>query len=289
VKKYPVALGVLLIAWLGLFAQESQKKWDVSLMGGSGFASAAGGSQFSRTWTFYYLSPINETTAITPAGKNDFALTADISYYFNSNFGVQVGAGLFTRRNTIASVWTLDWHWTDTEETFSDGGSFPGTRSRLATIPVFANIIGRYRLGIFELFGSAGPAIYFNSIKADAFSIYADSYYNMHSWGWEQAFDAFQVPLQIDTSWVGFGFNAGAGLNIHISRAASFTIEARYFGCQAKDLSWDWTTGTHNGSYGVWNDYSFLAVAAEGAMGQTTAMRVNPSIFAIMGGFRYGF
>lgn len=179
-KKYPVALGVLLIFWLGLFAQESPKKWDLCLMGGLGFASVVGGSQFSRTWTFDYLAPINETTAITPAGKNGFALTANFSYYFSSNFGVQVGAGLLTRRNTIASDWTLDWHWTDTDETFNDGGSFPGTRSRLDTVPVFANIIGRYRMGVFELFGSAGPTIYFNSFKADAFSIYADSYYNTY-------------------------------------------------------------------------------------------------------------
>jgi opacity protein-like surface antigen len=288
-KKYPVTLGVLLIGGLGLFAQEAPKKWDVCLMVGPGFASATGGSQFSRTWAFYYLSPINETTAITPAGKSAFALTAAISYYFSPNFGVQVGTGFLTRGNTVASDWNLNWHWTDTDEAFSDDGSFPDTRSRLTTVPLFANIIGRYRLGMFKVFGSAGPAVYFNSFKADAFSIYADSFYSNQPWGWEQAFDAFQVSLRTDTSWVSLGFNAGAGLDIRISRRATFAIEARYFSSPAKDLDWGWTTGTYDGIYGIWSGYSLSVAAAQAALGMTTAQRVNPSLFSIMGGFRFDF
>ena len=288
-KKCLLALGVLLIAGMGLCAQDSQTKWDVSLMGGLGFGPADGGSSFARTWSFHYLDPIDETTAITPAGKSGLALTADIAYYFSANIGVQVGAGLFTRRNTIGSDWTLDWNWTDTAEEFSDSGSNPSTRSRSTTIPVFVNLVGRCRMGVFEVFGAAGPTVYFNSFKADALSIYADSNYNTFWWGWEQAFDAFQIPLRLDKSWVGFGFNAGAGLNIHVSRAAAFTVEAHYFGCPAKDLSWDWTPGTYNGQYGVWNNYSLSTAAAQEAMGQTTALRIKPSVLAIMAGFRYGF
>jgi hypothetical protein len=151
------------------------------------------------------------------------------------------------------------------------------------------NFIGRYRMGIWEVFGAAGPAIYFNSFKADAFASYADSYYSTFYWGWEQAFDAFQIPLRVDKTWVGFGFNIGAGLNIRFCRAAAFTVEARYFACPAKDLGWEWKTGTYAGLNQVWTDYSFSSDAALGAAGMTTALRVKPSFFAIMAGLRYGF
>jgi len=284
-RKSLLALCALLLFSAALFAQYDETKTEFALTGGYALGNLAATSAYSDTWGPYnYLQSVNENTAISLANKNSFTLGANLSYFFTPNIGIQIGGAYFAPKGDVTSDWNFTWNWYG-YDSVSDNGSFAMTQGKLTTIPIYLNLIAKYRMGSVEIFGTAGPTIFFNSFEATASSIYGDSYY----YGFGQMVDFFEIPIQIPkTTWTGFGFNAGAGIDFKFSPSVALTLEARYFYCAAKELSWTWTTGTYSSfEYGNFQDWTYNDFSAAESL--TTTLKVNPSFFSFSGGFKFYF
>jgi opacity protein-like surface antigen len=295
-RKSLLVLCALLLFSAALFAQYDEKKIEFSILGGYGLGSLKGLSNYADTWDYFLIDQFNESTAINLANKNTFTLGANFSYFFTPNIGIQLGGAFFSPKADVTSDWHFDWHAITSQHDTQDG-SFSMTEAKMTSIPLYLNLIGRYDTGSFSIFGSAGPTIYFNKFNADASSIWGDTY----TWWVFQWLDYFQIPVQIpETSWTGFGFNAGAGFDIKFSPSVAFTVEGRYFYCQSKELFWTWVPGTYSGlpytynggAAGLFNNWVFTDAGLNGAGGpasKTTSLIIKPSFFSISGGFKFFF
>jgi opacity protein-like surface antigen len=290
-RKSLLVLCALLLLSAAVFAQYDDKKIEFSLTGGFAMASLAATSQYADTWDYFLLDPVNESTTITMANKNSFTLGASFAYFFTPNFGVQIGGAYFGAKPAITSDWAIDWRWTTTGITYNDSGSWAATQGNLSTIPIYLNLIGKYKTGSFDIFASAGPTLYINSFDGTARSIYGGAFV----WWIFEWIDWFDVALDIPkTSWTSFGFNAGGGFDLYISPSIALTVDARYFFCPKKDLFWHWGAGAYEGFNGNFNrtftDIFFNDPSDPiSAANLTTALKVNPSFFSIGGGFKFFF
>ena len=287
-KVLSLIVGVVLLCTASASAFASGK-WEFTVLGGYGLGAHDDSSHYGRTWSLQFLDPVEETTAIAFSQKSSAAFSASGAFFWSSHFGIQLGLGYFGPKTSAASDWNLTWHWTDTNETFTEQGALPSAGGRLRSIPIFLNFAARYTVGPVEILVTGGPALYLNSIEADSFGLYSDSQFNTYWWGWEQTLDAFTIPLVLDKKWTSLGFNAGLGVSVPISRGLAVSAEARYFACPAKSLNWTWTQGSYNGLFGEISGYSFGGASAAIAGPATTALSVNPSFAAIMGGLSYRF
>ncbi len=272
-----------------LFAQYGdEKKIEFSIMGGYGIGSLNGTSSYSDSWGTFFTDVINESTLITLTNKNTFALGANFSYLFTPNFGIQVGGGYFAPKADITAAYDFNWSSSFFGDSDSVTGSWPTPEgAKLTSIPLYLNLIAKYKTGTFSIYGTAGPTLYFNKFSADSYSIFGKQYF-YGLW-----LDYFQIPIMIpETSWTAFGFNAGAGFEVNISPSVALLVEGRYFYAPKKDFAWTWLTGTYDGvpywadggwfTGWTWTDWS-------GAESLTTTLTVNPSFFTITGGFKFFF
>ena len=287
-RKSLLVFCALLLFSAALFAQYDEKKIEFSLTGGYALGNLAATSAYSNTWSYYYIQSMNANTAITLANKNSFTLGANFSYFFTPNVGIQVGGAYFAPTGDITSDWNFTFNWYGYSST-SDNGSFAMTQGKLTSIPIYLNLIAKYRMDPIEIFASAGPTIFFNSFEATASSIFPESIYQAYWWGWHQWVDFFEIPIAIQkTNWTGFGFNVGGGFDIKFSPSVALTVEARYFYCAPKELSWTWTTGTYSSfEYGYFSNFNYSDFSTE--EGLTTTLKVNPSFFSFSGGFKFYF
>jgi opacity protein-like surface antigen len=286
-KSLLVFLAVLAFS-AALFAQYTEeKKIEFSIMGGYGLGSLDGTSMYSDDWGTFWVPTIHEQTDIALTNKNTFSLGANISYFFTPNFGIQFGGGYFAPKADVNAAYTFHWEnaW-HPDETVT--GSWPVTEgAKLTSIPLYLNLIAKYNAGTFGVYATAGPTLFIEKFNADSYSIYGDDIWS----GWY--LDYFQIPITIpDTSWTGFGFNVGAGVELNISPSVAFVVEARYFYAPKKDFAWTWVTGIYNGidyTYDGGDFQNWHYTDFSTAESKTTVLTVNPSFFTIMGGFKFFF
>jgi len=279
-------LCALLFFSAALFAQYDETKSEFSLTGGYALGNLAATSAYFEAWSYYYLDSVSANTAIAMANKNSFTLGANFSYFFTPNVGIQIGGAYFAPTGDVTSDWNFAYYWYEDEWVNSDNGSFAMTQGKLTSIPIYLNLIAKYRMGSVEIFGTAGPTISFNSFEATASSIHGDSVYYG---GGYQLLDFFEIPIQIPkTSWTALGFNVGAGIDFRFSPSVALTLEARYFYCAAKELSWTWIPGSYSSFYyGLFHDSNYTDFSKEENL--TTTLKVNPSFFSFSGGFKFYF
>ncbi len=292
-KKALLVFVALLTLTAGLFAQYGygdEKRIEFSITGGYGLSSLEGQSSYNAVWgSFHALDTVDEYSLFDMQKKNTFTLGASLSYFFSPNFGIQLGGAFFAPKSDIYSDWDFVFNWYGYSD-YSDSGSFDLTQGKLTSIPLYINLIGKYRMGSIDLFVSGGPTLFINKFEADATGIFGASLYNSYWWGWEQFVDFFAIPTFIDESWTGFGFNVGGGIDIRFSPSMAFTVEARYFYSASKELFWTWQTGTYDPFYFGFPEMSGwtfddLSYADE----NTTSLTIKPSFFSFSGGFKFFF
>ena len=294
---------VVLISGLTIstFAQDGpEPKFELSVSGGWGvLTSFRGGTTHSDVWSYQYLQSVRENTAITAKVKSSAFVTAAFSYFFGPNLGLQLGAGYIMPKVTTDGTFNFSYQWTTRSTIYNESAAnskIPwGGGGKSRTVPLFVNVVGKCRLGMIDLFATAGPSLYFNSYEANSFMGFGDtSSFTLliPPYLFEfQDVDAFKIPARIPrTSWTAFGASFGARLDCRISPIVAVTVEGRYFLVPKKSLAWQWEPGTYDSIfYNNFAGWTYTADDLASAQAKTAASKVNLSFFSVSLGFKIGF
>ena len=290
-RKIFFLVGLVLVFSLSALAQNvTWPRFEINFLGGYGLTQFKGDSVYSNSWNYNLLQSVQENTTLSMKADNNVFFTAGISYFFKPNIGIQLGLGYFSPKPSISGKFSSSWKWTTSSTVYTDKRDWTGD-SKLSTVPLYLNLIGKYRSKMLDLFVSAGPALFFNSFEANSFVGLMDSYYySIIIWPYQYTFqyvDVFKVPVSIKTSWMGFGGNVGFGFDFKVSPSVSVTAEGRYFLAPVKSLPWEWTPGTYDGLFGTITQWKLTASNLQAKQDKMTAVDVKSSFFSFGLGIRF--
>jgi opacity protein-like surface antigen len=272
-----------IFAGLALAQDVPWKRIEFDLLGGFGLSQAQPSSTANRNYSYVNLSSIIANNTISGEAKINIFLGGFMSFFFSPAIGVQAGIGYFNVDVPNQTAFNFSWSETTTQ---SLQASWDGT-GRLTTIPLNLNVAAKLRMGRLEIFLSAGPALFINLFQATATAgastliRYSASHYDV---------DALPADLEIEeTTWISFGGDAGAGIGLRLIDNLGIFMDARYYYCPKKDLSWTWLPGTYTGLRHLLVNVDTPADVFTSVQGSTTAYGVNPSLFRISGGIKILF
>jgi hypothetical protein len=115
------------------------------------------------------------------------------------------------------------------------------------------DLIGRLALGpVVTAFVSGGPSYFSGSFSVDSSIGYGRAWIDG-----VQKFDFFTLPVKMNSSISGLGFNAGAGLEVWINRSLTMVLEGSYYSAPSAEAAWVVQSGSYpsNAVEGVtWTD-----------------------------------
>jgi opacity protein-like surface antigen len=233
---------------------------------------------------------VKEDTIVSMKAEGGLFLMGGASFFFLPNFGIQIGGGYFSSTVPNTGSFTFAWQSTEdpsviTEETTWDGNG------KMTTIPLFLNIVGKFRLDRVNVFLTAGPTLYLNSFESDSFVGFGDSYSTIIEPYQYQWVDAFQIPVSIPkTTWKSFGANFGLGIDFEVSPGVAITAEGRYFLIPKENLTWQWIPGTYDSIfYDNFTGWEYTADDLADYQKEMTTLEVKPSFFSFSLGIRFTF
>lgn len=294
-KKSIIALSIFLLLSLSAFAQYGPfPRFEFNVMGGYGLAQFKGDSMYSNDWNFNYLQYVKEDTTLSMKAGNAVFFTGGLSYFFHPNVGIQIGAGYFSSKVPITGAFAFSYKWTTSSTVYNESKDWGGD-GKLSTVPLYLNLIGKFRMNMVDIFVTAGPTLYLNSYEANSFVGYGDSlYYTVYIYPYYYIFqyvDAFQIPVSIPkTTWTAFGANFGLGFDIKVGPSVAITLEGRYFLVPKKSLVWEWTPGTYDSIfYNNFTGWDYTAADFATFQKKMTTADVNPSFISVAIGIRLAF
>jgi len=294
-KKLTIALGIFLLLSLSVFAQYGPfPRFEFSVMGGYGLAQFKGDSVYSDNISFHLLEYMKPDTTLSMKADNSVFFTGGISFFFHPNVGVQLGGGYFSSKVPITGSFAFAYKWTTYSSVYNESKNWDGD-GKLSTIPLYLNLIGKFRMNAVDIFVTAGPTLYFNSFEANSFVGLGDSlYYSIYIYPYTYYFqwvDAFQIPASIPkTSWTAFGANFGLGFDFKVGPGVAITLEGRYFLVPKKSLVWEWTPGTYDSIfYDNFTGWEYTAADFAPYQNKMTTADVNPSFISVAIGIRLTF
>jgi hypothetical protein len=277
-------------------ADAAQKKFELSLYGGYALTQVDGQSNYTRTWSFYWVDSVTETTNITGKSPGAGSIGASFAYFFTPNFGIQLsGEFLLKGKTPMKSHFNYDYTWYD-GDSYNETADWEGTGG-LSSIPLSLDLVGRFGDGTIGGSVSAGATLFMNSFEADSaiglgYSEYSWYWYWYPYWYyWWQDVDALRIPVVIDkTSWTAFGGNFGASLTFKMSDKIGLFLDGRYFLCPAKEFDWSFVTGTYDGIF--YDDITDVEIDQDaldylGVGNNMKPFKVNPSFFRIAAGIKF--
>jgi opacity protein-like surface antigen len=161
----------------------------------------------------------------------------------------------------------------------------------MTTIPLFLNLVGRFRINMLNIFVTGGPTFYLNSFESNSYVGFGDSDVTVSPPYEIQRVDAFQIPVSIPkTSWNSFGGNFGFGVDFEVAPGVAVTAEGRYFLIPKKTLTWEWIPGTYDSIfYGNFTGWEYTAEDLADFQNVMTKIDVKPSFFSFALGLRLSF
>jgi opacity protein-like surface antigen len=293
-KKLIIALATLLLFSLSAFAQYgSFPRFEFNVMGGYGLAQFKGDSVYSDTWSHQLLSSVTEDTTISMKANNSVFFMGGFSFFFHPNLGIQIGGGYFSSKIPNDASFAFNWSAT-TGSSDNQSAAWSGD-GKMSTVPLFLNLIGKFRMDMVDIFVTAGPTLYLNSFESNSFVGFGDTYYySVYSYPYLYEFqwvDAFQIPVSVPkTTWTAFGANFGLGLDFKVGPGVAITLEGRYFLVPKKSLVWEWTPGTYDSIfYGNFVGWEYSATDFATYQNKMTTADVNPSFISAAIGIRLTF
>jgi len=273
--------------------EEASKKlprFELALMGGmiSGtFVNT--NSSYNDSWSDNLLDMVDETGHVQHELKKNFGFGASMSYFLFGGLGIQIRFDANSKAEIETqeqgSTYMISWSWTSSSDTFDSEEAWP-VKGEFTLSPISFNLIYKVQTkGMFAPYVNCGLSYFTGNFKVDTTRGFGFSYMQ----GTFQRIEYLSLPMSVDVSLSGMGFNVGGGLDLHFSRSLALTIDASYF--VKPELKEDWKVAT--GSYpGInfpeisWNITEELADMLGKELPQ---IKFTPSFFKIQGGFKISF
>jgi len=291
-RKLLVGLGLCLLATSVGFGQfGGAGEFSFKAFGGFSLAQTKGLSQYTDYWDGQVVSDIEEYADIDYKANNGVAFGGALTYMFGPNFGLEIGAALFSQK--IPNSTLAGWDFSFAGYSYGEEYEFSG-EGKMTVVPIFLNLVGRFSSGLMDFNLSAGPTLYLNSAEATATGLFGDNYWWVETFWWGtvtyEALDFFPLAAEVpSTKWTSFGFNVGASVDFNLSPMMALFLDVRYFFCPKRDLDWTYLAGTYDGMWENLYDWEIYQDQADYAADLTTPYQVNPSFFAISGGLKIRF
>jgi len=290
-KKPFLGLLILLVLTFSAFGQsEFKPRFELHAMGGYGLSQFKGDSVYSYEWSYELLQSVMEDTVVSAKAQGGFFLTGGASFFFHPNFGIQIGGGYSSFNVTTTGSFTFAWQSTEASGVNTEEASWVGD-GKMTSVPLYLNIVGKFRLDRVNVFLTAGPTLYLNSFEANSFVGFGDTYYTIIEPYAYQWVDAFQIPVSIPrTTWQSFGANFGLGIDFEVSPGVAITAEARYFLIPKENLAWQWIPGTYDSIfYNNFTGWEYTAEDLADYQAEMTTLEIKPSFFSFTVGLRFTF
>jgi hypothetical protein len=270
-------------------AEGGKKSWlDLTLYGGFASSRVTGTTLYQAGWSANYLSQVDEQTSIANYPGPGLAAGASLTLYLAGDVGLQVLAGAM--HGPVDNTSTFDFHWVWTsgsEQAMERNWDRSGS---VSSLPLSINLAARFGSGKVEGVVSGGVSLFRNTFQSESLFGYGvttldSSIDDQNNVTVTQHVDALPIPLRIPaTSWTATGANLGIGMNVAVNDKLSLLIEARYFYCPAKTLTWNFVYGSYDGIFFTdINGQPFGAAEAAGLaqFGNAFTLSVNPSFYQL--------
>lgn len=273
-------------------AEASKKlpRFNLALMGGmiSGtFVNAS--STYNDSWSDNLLDMVDETGHVQHELEKNFGFGASMSYFLFGGLGIQIRFDTNSKAEIETqeqgSTYMISWSWTSSTETFDIEEAWP-VKGALTLAPISFNLIYKVQTtGMLAPYVNCGLSYFTGDFKADTTRGFGFSYME----GTFQRIEYLSLPMSMDVSLSGIGFNVGGGLDLQFSKSLALTIDAAYFVKSELKEYWKVSAGSYPGtnfSEVSWNINEELADILGKEVPQ---LKLTPSFFKIQGGFKISF
>lgn len=257
-------------------------KFELGITFGSTLGYSITESSYTDAWDGYDAFDIQESGTISPELSKPLSFGGNFSLITRKGIGVQINFDYnFDSDITGTSIYDV---------THSDHYTYYGRQNssewdNTGTVKMMVlslNLIYMYQSRLFCPWFSGGASYYSGDIEASSFVGYGfeDDWYDFDYWG---------LPVSIDESINGIGFNVGGGFDIHFTPSVAFTVEARYYILKKHELNWVTDISGEHESY-IWEiTYTINPTVADYVNELIDSLEFNASFPKIAAGIKFSF
>ncbi len=265
-------------------AEYGPKKMEIFFGGGLGFGSFLNDStvydyHFTPGITLLYA---DEAGQVSHKAGGPVGLGFSLANFFVGGFGLRLRVDFnFSQNLTGDSSYSLTWKWWN-KGPYTDTPSWDLT-GNLSVIPISLNAVYKFELGMISPYISAGPSFFLAKLKADSTLGCATT--------WTQSgymyIDYFPIPMFVDESLNGIGFNFGAGLDVALSPSFGLTLDLSYFLKGGSKVAWSFRPGTYDSQIDLaaW-EWTLSKSDLDNILDYIPEISVNLSFFKILVGLK---
>ncbi|MGB9006844.1 MAG: hypothetical protein WCB96_14060 [Candidatus Aminicenantales bacterium] len=224
-------------------AEYGPKKMEIFFGGGLGFGSFLNDStvydyHFGASFPLDYA---DEAGQVSHKAGGPMGLGFSLAHFFSGGLGLRLRIDFnFSQNLTGGSSYSLTWKWWD-KGPYDEPNSWDLT-GNLSVIPISLNVVYKFDLGMISPYISAGPSFFLAKLKADSTLGCTTTWI----YGGYMYIDYFAIPMFVDESLNGIGFNFGAGLDVLLSPSFGLTVDIAYFLKGEAKVKWDFTPGEYD-------------------------------------------
>ena len=212
-----------------------------------------------------------------------------LSYFLAGGLGLQVKLDYQLTTKVKAgedsSGYKLAWTWSDGSGSYNASEEW-ALSGEYAVSPLSLNLIYRgSAAGSVIPYVSAGVSYFTGKLKVETTRGYAFTWQSDPN----QYIDYIDVPMKVDASVSGIGFNAGAGLDLVLISNVALNIEAAYFSGKTMTESWQHMPGTYPGNIFPAISWSVDQTYTDKMSQQVTPLELKTSFFKILAGVKFLF
>jgi outer membrane protein W len=262
------------------------KKMEIFFGGGLGFGSfLSATSAYSDSWSYGWLT-VDEGGQIQHKVNNPFGLGISFSYFFTDELGLRLRADPNFGQNisNAQSHFSADYVWGWGSD--SDDVTWPVTGD-LSVLPLSLDLVYRFPAGSFAPYLNAGISYFISNFKSETNIGWSNSWWITYLV--QQAYDYLVLPVSIDESLNGVGFNFGAGFDFLLGPSLALTLDASYFLGPSVEAKWYMPPGDYY--YVGWtNTYTTFTQADSNEFADyVDPVKINTSFFKILFGLKVLF
>jgi opacity protein-like surface antigen len=256
---------------------------ELGLTGGMGFNRFRGNTtDYSTGWgPVYDLSGVGEAGTLYFTLGNPTTLAVSGAYFFSPGLGLrfQIDPSLKQSFEEGFSNYSITWI-TEGADSVSSQRTWPLSGSFSIT-PISFNAIARVALGsVVTAFLTAGPTVFTGTFTADSSIGYGRAWFDT-----ARNIDFFTIPIKLEKTVTGFGFNVGAGLEVWAARSIAILLEGAYFGGPSTTEKWAVQAGPYTSNFTAGITWANTALPGQLA-DYLTPLTVKFSFFKIVAGVK---